>query len=170
MITEGDPSMTKTYIINPPLAIIDGATTGFCFVLATTMVILGSPGSGAVFYIIAAVFAVPFVNSIGVVIVDEEGLTRKLLFRRDLSMRWNEVAEAGLAGESVLNMGKSNRCGRVHFYFSKTVMTDDERFGMMLNWPPKDKIYFTWNKRRMEFVEPLCQKKIIRYNTGDKQL
>ncbi len=163
--------MTRTFIINPRQAIINGATSGFCILVALVMAIsLGHPGSAAIFFIIGVIFVKPFLDSVGTVTLGPERLTRKLPFRPDFSMTWDEIAEVGLAGESVLNMGRSNRPGTIHFYFSGTVLDDDKRFDMMMHWPPKDKIYLTWSKKRMEFIRPLCGRDIIKYNTGNKQV
>ena len=77
-----------------------------------------------------------------------------------------ESAETGAAGSKILNKGNPNKTGTVYIYFSPTALDDNERFDMMLKWPPKDKLYLRYSEARLNFIKTGCGMDIVGYNIG----
>ncbi len=100
------------------------------------------------------------------VTVDGKGVSRRFLGRASKAMTWDQVAEAGVAGTKVLKKQDSDRTGELYIYFSPVKMSDQERFEMMLKWPPRDKLFMYYTEKRIRAVETTCPVKLEYYNTG----
>lgn len=46
-------------------------------------------------------------------------------------------------------------------------MDERERFGMCLKWPPGNKIYMTWNRKRYLVTQTYWDSRIEEYNAGN---
>ncbi len=98
----------------------------------------------------------------------DEGVELKLFSFTRLKFTWDEIAEAGVIGTKVFRMSidKTNYVGSRYIYFSRVSMTDDERFQMALKWPPKDKIYIRFSKKRIQAVIDYWGEEFTAYNAG----
>ncbi|WP_455437605.1 hypothetical protein [Hungatella hathewayi] len=57
------------------------------------------------------------------------------------------------------------RKGKRYLYFSRDVMTEEERFNMCLNWLPKDKIAVKYDPEWLEYAIQEWKREPIFYNT-----
>ena len=102
--------------------------------------------------------------------INETGIVRSGLFTEKKVMRWEEIREIGVTGTKVFNQNHKNRTGALYIYVSPVKMNDDERFQMILDWPPKDKIYFIYGPERIQEIQMFYTGRIVTYNTGDLML
>lgn len=92
-------------------------------------------------------------------------ITRKLLGFVLTSIKREELREVGVVGLHVF--GNKKRTGTRYIYFSKERMDDHERFDMCLKWPPRNKIYMTWNMKRYLETQAYWNSRIEEYNAGN---
>ena len=160
--------MKKNYYIDPLQLFASVFTAFFGLLIGITLIFIGRYFSAAVFIIIGAIFSYFTFETGAMIAVDQEGVRKSFLGKELLYLKWSDIAEVGVAGSNILNKGNEKRTGALYIYFSGSAMDDDERFNMMLKWPPKDKIYLRYDKDRYDFIQSIYGKKINKYNTGDK--
>lgn len=143
------------------------ATSLVSLILGISLITTGRYGSAVFFFIICLLF-LPIIRIYGTTItIDEEGINSSFLKKPILQMKWNEIQEIGVAGSKLFNNRGGEKPGTVYIYVSKTLMTEEERFDMMLKFPPKDKIYFEYSKQAIFAVQMRFSSKIQTYNSGD---
>lgn len=98
--------------------------------------------------------------------IDATGISRKVFCFPLQHVSWAEVREVGICGVKVFNRRRPDKTGTLYVYFSLENMTDDDRFQMILRWPPKQ-IWFAYSSSRLQEIAPFWEKEIITYNTGD---
>ena len=166
MKQRGATAMQKKYFVNPLEFTAALTTVVVSAVLACSLIFIGRPGSALLFIVIALLFLKVSLTAGAKVAIGPDGITRSVLGKTVLSFTWDEIAEVGVAGSRIFNKGNKEKSGTLYIYFSKTPMDDQERFQMMLKWPPKDKIYLEHDKYRMDFIQVLYGKTIQKYNAG----
>ena len=160
--------MKKTYRIDAFKAVVSFATVLFCFTIFVTLIIIHRFGSAAVFFLIGLLFINPLLAYGARIAVEPTGIRYLLLWKTIRFFRWEEIAEVGIAGTRVLRKKDSKNLGTLYIYISKTALTEDERFDMMLNWPPKkDTLFLTYSKQRLDAIQMLFSNKIQTFNAGD---
>ena len=55
----------------------------------------------------------------------------------------------------------------MYVYISPSLLSEQDRFDMILKWPPKDKIYFVFKQKHLELIQMVSGLKTEAYNTGD---
>lgn len=90
---------------------------------------------------------------------------KKLLGFVLTSIKREEIREVGVVGLRVF--GNKKRTGTRYIYFSRERMDERERFGMCLKWPPGNKIYMTWNRKRYLATQTYWDSRIEEYNAGN---
>lgn len=142
-------------------------TSLISFILGITLIIIERYGSALLFFVIFLLF-LPIIRIYGAAVtVDEEGIRSSFLGKPLLQMKWDEIQEIGVAGSKLFNNRNGKKTGTVYIYISRQTMTEDERFNMMLKFPPKDKIYFEYSKEAVLAVQMRWSSKIQTYNSGD---
>ncbi len=160
--------MKKTYRIDAFKAVVSFATVLFCFTIFVTLIMIHRFGSAAVFFLIGLLFIRPLLAYGARVVVEPTGIRRIIPWKTINFYHWEEIAEVGIAGTRVFRKKDSKNPGTLYIYISKTALTDDERFKMMLNWPPKkDIIFLTYSKQRLDAIQMLFSNKIQTFNAGD---
>ncbi|MCD8014885.1 MAG: hypothetical protein LUG99_17265 [Lachnospiraceae bacterium] len=102
-----------------------------------------------------ALYLFLIVRNLSIISIDEEKVEKRMMGKTVLSVRWDEIKDVGLIN-------------RKFIYFSKEEMTDDDRYFMCYEWPPKDKIYFRAGKGAVELVELLWNRReqlFVRYRS-----
>ena len=162
--------MKTKFFVHPTKMVVCLAMFFTGTVLAITLITIGRFGSAAVFFGIGAIFM--WVSPVfgAVISVDETGVTRSVLGKVTKTMRWNEIAEIGIAGTKVLKQADSQKAGELYVYFSPVLLNDQTRFEMMLKWPPKDKLFMLYSTERTEAVRMHWGGKLQLYNTGELTL
>ena len=121
----------------------------------------------AVFLAVAALFGFVLVRYGSVLHIDDEKLELKFLGLSRKVMPWPQVREVGLIGESVFNHGKKKKTGDKYLYFSPVKLDADERFQMIVKWPPKDKQYAEYSEKLLAYAMTIWGKKLETYNVED---
>ena len=120
-----------------------------------------------VFVVIAALFFIVFMNSAGVVHIDDQQIRLTFFGMERRRLAWTDVKEVGLIGENVFNRGKKYRSGDKYLYFSPIKLTADERFDMIVSWPPKDKIYAGYSAKLLAYAMSIWNRELETYNVED---
>jgi len=131
------------------------------------MVPVQRPGSAVIFAVIGIVFAALAVLYGSVVHIGPDEVRRTIAGRCVGRLRREQIREVGVAGSNLFHRNNPNKTGTLYIYFSERSMTEDDRFEMMLNWPPKHGIYLTYDSQRMDFIAPLWDRPVETFNAGD---
>ncbi len=121
----------------------------------------------AVFLAVAALFGFVLVRYGSVLHIDDEKLELKFLGLSRKVMPWPQVREVGLIGENVFNHGKKKKTGDKYLYFSPVKLDADERFQMIVKWPPKDKLYAEYSDKLLAYAMTIWGKELETYNVED---
>lgn len=158
--------MEKKYFVNPVEFTAAISTVIVAFTMAFSLLYIKRPVSALFFFGIALLFLKVSFTTGAKITISPEGITRSVLGKATKTLTWDEITEVGVAGSRIFNKGSKEKCGTLYIYFSKTPMDDQERFQMMLKWPPKDKLYLQYDQYRMDFIQALYNQKVHTYNTG----
>ena len=162
--------MEKKYFVNPIEFTAAISTVAIAAVIACCLLYIRRPVSALVFFVIALLFFKVSLTAGAIITINPNGINRSVLGKVRNTFTWDEISEVGVAGSRIFNKGNKEKSGTLYIYFSKTPMTDEERFQMMLKWPPKDKIYLEHDKYRMDFIQTMYGKKVQTYNTGSLKI
>ena len=162
--------MKKTYLVDTFKAAVSMATALFSLTIVISLIFIHRFGSAAVFFLIGLIFIKPMLTYGAFVSVDQTGIRLSLPWKTLQSFTWDEVAEVGVAGTKLFSRKDSKNTGSLYIYISDTAFTDEERFDMMLNWPPKNMIFLTYSKQRLDQIQMRFSNKIQTYNAGDIRL
>ena len=127
----------------------------------------------AVFLAVAVLFGFVLVRYGSVLHIDDEKLELKFLGLSRKAMPWSRVREVGLIGENVFNgggsapSGKKKKTGDKYLYFSPEKLDADERFQMIVKWPPKDKLYAEYSDKLLAYAMTIWGKELETYNVED---
>ena len=121
----------------------------------------------AVFLAVAALFGFVLVRYGSVLHIDDEKLELKFLGQSRKAMPWSQVREVGLIGENVFNHEKKKKTGDKYLYFSPVKLDADERFQMIVKWPPKDKLYAEYSEKLLAYALAIWGKEFETYNVED---
>ena len=127
----------------------------------------------AVFLAVAVLFGFVLVRYGSVLYIDDEKLELKFLGLSRKAMPWSQVREVGLIGENVFNGGgsapggKKKKTGDKYLYFSPVKLDADERFRMIVKWPPKDKLYAEYSEKLLAYAMTIWGKELEAYNVED---
>ena len=154
-------------IVNKTKAILAAAMVAFFGGYGIYFAVTAAWLPAAVFLAVAALFGFVLARYGSVLCIDDEKLQLKLLGlpRRDL--RWTEVREVGLIGENVFNHGNKKKTGDKYLYFSPVKLDADERFQMIVKWPPKDKLYAEYSEKLLAYAMTIWGKELETYNVED---
>ena len=103
--------MEKKYFVNPTQLAAAGATALATAVLAVTLMGLRRPVSALVFLVIAVVFGRIALETGAWIVVNPDGVSRRLFGRTTMSMTWDEMGEVGVAGARIFNKGNPDKTG-----------------------------------------------------------
>lgn len=158
--------MKKSYLVYVTKMLTGLGTFAVSAVLGSTYIYTGKFFEAAILCAIAIVFLVIGLNYSCVITIDASGV-RKSLFGKTLRfLSWEQIQEAGVVGTKVFGSDEE-RTGTRFLYFSPVKLTDEERFDMVLKWPPKEQIYLEYGKERLDLVRMLYYGTIESYRAGD---
>ena len=159
--------MERKYCVDPLKCVIS-AITAACFALIGGCLLdLGRWVSAAVFLALAAVFCGLAAANGATIHIDSTHIWRTVLGVKTRGICWNDVAEVVVTGTKVFNQRHPERTGNLYIYFSPQPLTDEERFGIMLKWPPEGKIYLLYNAKRILEIQTIWSSKIQTFNAGN---
>lgn len=158
------------FIVNPFQLVVSLSTTVLSAVLAVTTFLLKGTTVSIIFTLITLLFLMISLSHGSVISIGPDGISRSVLGKVIKTLRWDQIVEVGVAGSKVFRQVNKKKTGTLYIYFSEKAMTEDERFQMMFNWPPKNKIYLQYKKPRIESIRAFWKKPVTRYNTGDLEL
>lgn len=127
----------------------------------------------AVFLAVSFLFGFVLVRYGSVLCIDDEKLELKFLGLSRKVMPWSQVREVGLIGENVFNHGgsasngKKKKTGDKYLYFSPVKLDANERFQMIVKWPPKDKLYAEYSEKLLAYAMTIWGKELETYNVED---
>ncbi|MCD8012126.1 MAG: hypothetical protein LUG99_02920 [Lachnospiraceae bacterium] len=154
------------FTVNKAKAIISGAVTLFFGGFGLYYLSRALWPETLVFLALAVVFGIQLVRNASTVTIDRQSITFAFLGRSRQSLDWADVKEMGLVGENVLSRNKK-KSGDKYIYFSPHEMTADERFQMIVKWPPKDMPYLLYGEKQLEYAQALWGKELKTYNVEE---
>lgn len=159
---------SNTFRANPFKFAVSLCTSAIALVLSLCMLLsLARPGSAAVFLVIAAVFCIVATIYGAKIRISDEGIARiNILGRETRHLSWQDIQEIGVAGTSVFRKDDTKHPGTLYIYFSEEVMTDQDRFNLMLSFPPRDRLFLTYSEERIRAIQLRWNRKIESYHAG----
>ena len=143
---------------------------GGCFLLsALALITVGSCFAGVVCLLVTLLYLGGAVKNAAVICIDKNGISKKVLWFTPRGYTWTQIREVGVFGTKLFNQKNPKKAGTLYLYCSSQVMTDNERFKMILNWPPKQ-IYFAFSPTALEVIRCFWGHKITEYNIGELTL
>lgn len=162
--------MRNDFCIHPLRLVISGATVLTSVVLGITAIIIGEPVAAALLFLIALLFLWQAFIYGPWVSITPEGV-RKHIFGHTLKFQsWDEIQEVGVIGTKVFNKLTPEKTGYLYIYFSPKKMTQQDRFQLALNFPPKDMIFLIHSQEREDMVQAFQSTRLVGYNTGSLKL
>jgi len=161
-----------TFVAEPLLMCLFGAFAVFFVILAIAMLTVGKMDFALFFLVFILFFGAIAVFYGSLVTLTKEGVTQRILFIPVRRLSWDEVQEFGVLGsrppfKSKVSISRRfNKPGTLYFYVSPKKMTDDERFDLVLKWPPFHICFFRYSQKRFEQVQFMADREIRTYNTG----
>ena len=152
--------VNKTKAILSALIVIFFAGYGI-FYLASHLLL-----QAIVFLAIAIAFGCVLFLSASFVSIDGEAIHLSFFGLKRKEILWRDIRELGLIGEDVFNRSKK-KSGHKYIYFSPYEMSPDDRFQMIVKWPPKDIIYTEYSEKTLEYAMSIWGKELKTYNVED---
>ena len=122
-----------------------------------------------IFFALSILYFLVALHNGAIVRVDQNGVSRRFP-KKGLSMSWESIREVGIVGLRILNSKGKRYTGTRYIYFSTKTLTEDDRFQLCLEWPPKDILFIRFSYKRIAAVQMIWEKEIVMYNTGNLQL
>ncbi len=135
-------------------------------ILAINMAAIGRPGSGAIFFLLSVPFYWYLFLYGSTLSIDDSGVHLRFLWIERQSLRWEEVAQIGIAGKKVFNKHNPKKTGGIFIYFSRTELDDEQCFQMMLKWPQASVMFLKFNHDRFRRIQAFHTGAVQRYNVG----
>ena len=155
------------FAVNPALCAV--ALCVWFLMISSAIVVLpmGRIVSALIFFLIGIVFlAVAARNGI-VVDIQPEGVYRRFLGHQISFLSWDKVQEVGVCGIQPFHPKNENKVGTLYIYISEEKLDDKKRFDMVLQWPPRGKVYMVNDQDRLNIVQLRWSRKIHCFNTGE---
>lgn len=179
--------MEYRYLAHPLKTVVAGLTA-VVLLMAGGQLLFSGQWYGVVFLLLAAVFILVAAIYGRVVAISPEGVQSSLLGLARKSLTWDQIGEIGVVGTRVFNnanphqgvggdkktirtvlYSKNPSIGTPYIYFSPHALTDEQRFRLALEWPPRGMIFLRFSPDRIEKVQQLSLREIARYNAGNLQ-
>lgn len=157
-------------MINPLKFFVALLTAIVSLAIAIAMLYLHHYVPALIFIAISVTFFITSSYSGARIEVNRDSVTRISIFRKRTTFSWSEIKEVGVAGSKIFLKGERNKPGTLYIYFSKKELNDDERFDMMLKWPPKDVLYLEYTDTIAKYILPFWGRPFVEYNTGNEQI
>ena len=179
--------MASRSLTHPTKALVAGLTA-VVLVLAGGQLLFSGRWYGVIFLLLGVVFILITAIYGRVVAVSAGGVRSSLLGMSWKSLDWDQIGEIGVIGTRVFNnadphqgagggkktartalYNKNPSIGTPYIYFSPYALTDEQRFRLALEWPPRGMIFLRFSPDRIEKVQQLSLREIVRYNVGNLQ-
>ncbi len=154
------------WIAEPLLAALAAFAALFSLALVLAMLSVGKTAFAIFFAVILLFFFVIAAFYGSLITLDEHGLTQRILFFPVRRFRWEDVGELGICGSRAFHKKHPDRAGILYFYISPNSLSEEERFRMVLQWPPLELCFFRFSQRRLEKLQLLVSRELVTYNVG----
>lgn len=85
--------------------------------------------------------------------INDVGIRNRFLFWTYNIIPWSGIEEVGIANMKIIKNAERKKAGELYLYFSREAMTEKERFGMCLHWPPREKPYMRFSVKRLKKIQ-----------------
>lgn len=154
------------FMVNKTKAILSGCVLVFTGGFGIYYLVHRMMPEAPVFLAVAVIFGWLFTRYAASITLTDETVCRSFfgLFKKEVP--WSDIRELGLIGENVFNK-KKEKTGDKYIYFSPRAMTKEERFQMIVKWPPKDMLYMEYGERQLTQAMAIWGKDLKTYNVND---
>lgn len=125
--------------------------------------------AGIVFCGLAVIFIIVFISLSAYTTINKDGITQRIFGIRKNFIRWSDVREVGIIGSKVFN-NNPEKAGTLYYYFSPRILSEQDRFNLMVKGIPKDIILTLYNESKIERIQYLWNSPITLYNVGNLEL
>ncbi len=157
----------KKYLISP-LHFMVSFFTAFALII---LVFIFIAMHNYVAFIACLVLAILFIHEAfvygRVVEINSYGVKMKHFNCVEKDWRWDEITQVGVAGTRVFMKDFLGKTGSLFIYLSKEELDEQQIFNMMLDWPPKDKVFIKYDIDRLNMIQTYYSGRIKVYNAGD---
>ena len=157
---------SKRYMLHPLKFTVSLITAAAALVLGICEFLIFRPFSAVFFAGVALLFFFTALYNGMCIAVGRDGIQLSAFGIKRRFLSWNNIKEIGVFGNRLFNANK-NRVGTLYIYFSTQPLTDEDRFQMILRWPPKNEIVLQYSKERMDAIQLIWSSEIQTYNTGN---
>lgn len=157
------------FIVHPSRFFVALVTFLCLSLIAITLLTMSAYKAAVIFFFIGLLFLPAAWLNGSIVSITDKNVYVHRLGHRGLSLEWNQVAEVGVAGSKIFNRRDKKKTGTLYIYLSPTHMSEEERFDMMLRFPPKEKIYLAYSEKRFEAIRHRWNDSIETWNTGEQR-
>ena len=138
----------KHYIVDP----VRAALSLLAAVIFLTVAVMAAQEAKYIRAVLFAVLGVVYIlqlrENLQTAVIGPEGVSFYDLGRCIRSLRWEDVRETGVLNLKVTNNYDKDRIGTMMLYVSGRELSDEEKLGICLRWPPRDLIYFRFTRSR----------------------
>ena len=156
----------QSFFVDPIKGGISLITLVFLVAIAVCLITMAEYLPAAIFGAAGLLFLPQVWQYDSRVCFDERGVRCSFCGYTRLFLSWEDIAEVGVAGNRVF--GSKKKPGTLYLYLSPAVMTEDERFQMMLRFPPKGKIVLAFTDRNYAVLRQYWEGAVCSYNAGDR--
>lgn len=142
------------YVINKTKAFFSCIITVFFIVFGIFYITHTMWIEAVVFLALSLIFGLVFHENASTLTIKRQTIILSFLGKKRRQMAWTDVKELGLINENITRHRKSDK-GHRYIYLSPYEMTDDQRFTMVMHWPPKDILYVEYGEKQLEFLMTL---------------
>ena len=161
------------FVAEPLLMSLYGAFAVFFIILSVTMFSVHNYEFAWFFLAFVLFFGIIAAFYGMLVIVTPEGVCQRFLFIPVRRLTWDEVKEIGVLGSRPPFKGqaakvskRAKKPGMLYFYLSTKELTEDEKFDLVLKWPPFHLCFFRYSQKRFETMQFFADREMKMYNTG----
>ena len=139
-------------------------------VIGICLLTINRYGSAVVFLLLGLIFSIVTLLTGSTIHISDTGIRQTYFGIALRTLKWHEIAEVGVIGTKVFNKKHPERAGTLYIYFSKVKLTNEDRFSMILKWPPFKKIYLQYTDNRFHTIQNFWSSIIETYNIGNLPL
>ena len=131
------------------------------------MITIYRPGSAVIFFLLFLLFLYKAVSNGSRIVIDEKKAYKRIAGVKTQELSWGMVREIGVCNTKVFKGLLPFIEGFLYIYISSEEMNEQERFDMILKWPPKKNYYFVYSEQRLTSIQSVWNSKITIYNADD---
>ncbi len=138
----------------------------FFAAMAVVMLTISRQAAAGVVAVIGLIYLYNAVKWGALVEITPEHVSKTTSFKKVTTLQWSEIAEVCVMGTKVFRSNTAKRTGPMYICFLSSTRTEDEKFDMLLKWPPSKDLVLWFTPQRAAAVSMLWDGYVTTYNVG----